>query len=143
MEDLLAADLTEEEKQFLSEGSGVSGCVKLLTNRCIKNIEVNKRPFHLVDVARKKYLLRTGGDWVLDIGGNKILEGVADKLKNYWLIRQANDDPGLAFEKNQKVTEYFMNSQKVFNYLNEKIILKNTVSNFKKYNKVNAKQLTN
>jgi hypothetical protein len=48
-------ELTTEEIGFLNENSAINGCFQLLKRRCIDDIDVDKRPMHLVDAARKKY----------------------------------------------------------------------------------------
>ena len=127
-EDLMAPDLTPDEIKLLSEeDSAISGCYKLLKSRCVDGIEVSKRPVHLVDVARKKYLIRTGGNWECDFGGERIIQGVSDKIKNVWIGNPLYDTPDMVITKSEKITEFFNNSHKILAYLNDHLILKNTI----------------
>jgi hypothetical protein len=54
-ETLMEPELTAEEIYVLNNNSAINGCYQLLKRRCIDDIDVDKRPMHLVDAARKKY----------------------------------------------------------------------------------------
>jgi hypothetical protein len=131
-EDLMAPELTPEEKKLLAEeDSPINGCYKLLKSRCVDGIEVSKRPLHLVDVARKKYLIRTGGNWECDFGGEKIIQGVSDKIKNVWIGNPLYDSPDMIISKSEKINEFFNNSHKILAYLNDHLIIKNSIRKLK------------
>ena len=125
LEDLLKPKLTTEEIEFLMEEPTVNGCYRLLKSRCIDGIEIDKRPIHLVDVSRKKYLIRTKGDWTQDVGGFKILEALIDNLGHIWATMPGKDNQDMLFIKSQKLLELNNNGHKVLNYLNDYIVLKN------------------
>jgi hypothetical protein len=124
-EDLLEPALTEEEQQIVKDNSTISACYKLLKNRCIDGIEIDKRPIHLVDVSRKKYLIRTKGNWERDQGGHKFIKGITDKIKDLLTTNPDKDSPEVIMENNQKLIDLHQNSQQILNYVNEHIILKN------------------
>jgi hypothetical protein len=121
----LAPELTEDEKKMISEESVINGCYKLLMGRCINNIEIDMRPMHLVDEARKKYLLRSNGNWITDKGGEKIMEHVKNKLKGLYTSDTEKDSNNVIQEKNMKLMELFSSKISILPFINEFIILKN------------------
>jgi hypothetical protein len=131
-EDLMAPDLTPEEIELVGDDTGIVACFKLLKSRCIDGIAIDKRPLHLVDVARKKYLIRTKGNWIHDQGGHKLIKGVTDKIKNLLEVNQDKDSPEEIIHKNQQLIELYQNSYKILPYVNDHIILKNNAISFDK-----------
>jgi Asp-tRNA(Asn)/Glu-tRNA(Gln) amidotransferase C subunit len=129
IEDLMRPKLTNEEIKFLNEDSSIEGCFKLLKNRCIDGIEIEKRPFHLVDVARKKYLIRSNGIWLQEIGGFTIIKGLNGKLKEMWDGNLANESQDSLMSKSEKIIDFFNNSHKILEYAKDHIILKNNAKN--------------
>jgi Rps23 Pro-64 3,4-dihydroxylase Tpa1-like proline 4-hydroxylase len=126
-EDLMAPALTDEEKEFLLKDSAESGCYKLLRNRCVDGIEIDKRPIHLVDPARKKYLIYTNNEWKHDDGGNMIVESVLNKVKGYWMVDITKDSNEVMEQKAMRMMECIRASKKILSYINEHITLKNNV----------------
>jgi hypothetical protein len=139
LEDLMDPELTEEEIKMLNDNSPIAGCYYLLKSRCIDNIEVEKRPFHLVDIARKKYLIRTNGNWLSDVGGETILNPISDKIKDVWLTRPLTDTQEQLISKIEKMNEYGKNSKKILDYINDHIILKNNT--FDDYHRKKPKKI--
>ena len=80
IEDLLNSPLTEEEKKYILDNGSILGCYKLLQSRCIDDIEIDKRPFHCIDISRCKYLLRSKNDWDVDQCGESILTYGCNKI---------------------------------------------------------------
>ena len=78
IEDLMDKELTNEEKQYLTEMGGLRGCNKFINDRCIENVSVEKRPFHCVDHSRDKFLTRSNNKWEVDMNAQKILDKVTD-----------------------------------------------------------------
>jgi hypothetical protein len=123
-EDLMEPLLTKDEIKLIEE-SPINGCYSLLKQRCIDNIDINKRPIHLVDQSRNKYALRKNGQWVTD-KGDEILK-VLDK-KVSWLIKQydLNDEK----ERDQQLTilqSILSDKYRILDYLNDDVLLKSNV----------------
>jgi hypothetical protein len=135
----MAPPLTADEKQFLLQDSAASGCYKLIRSRCIDGIEIDKRPIHLVDVARKKYLVHTKGEWTRENGGHTIVKGVMDKVREFWIADVNNDSKEVMELKAMRMMEYIQESNKIMNYVNDYITLKNNVGSLLK--ELNNKKL--
>jgi hypothetical protein len=131
-EDLMAPALTDEEKEFLLEDSAESGCYKLLRSRCVDGIEIDKRPIHLVDPARKKYLIFTNNEWKRSIGGDEIVEGVLNKVKGYWMANILEDSNEVMEQKAMRMMECINASNKILSFINEHFTLKNNVGSLLK-----------
>lgn len=81
IEDLMRPKLSQDEKEYILKNGALAGSLKLIKDRCITNIKVEKRPFHCVDDARNKYIVRENDDWVIDKNGNKILTTTYSKIE--------------------------------------------------------------
>ena len=79
-EDVMNPPLTTDEKQYVHENGGVYGGHYILQKRCIDGLELNERPFHCVDDARNKYMIRTNNTWHIDKKGEQVLEGIYPKM---------------------------------------------------------------
>jgi hypothetical protein len=53
-EDLMKPLMNDNEIKLIEE-SPIGGCYELLKRRCIDDVDIEKRPIHLVDKSRKKY----------------------------------------------------------------------------------------
>lgn len=88
-EDLMSHPLTAEEISTIENMDPAPACVNLITSRCIDNIDIEKRPIHCLDTARHKYLLRTNGNWEIDMNGRRILDGSTNLIRNHFIDRYA------------------------------------------------------
>jgi hypothetical protein len=131
-EDLMAPDLTSEEKKFLLEESAITGCCKLLRSRCIDGIDIDKRPIHLVDPSRKKYLIHTNGEWIGEKGGDTIVDGVLRKVKNFWMVNLEGESNEVLELKTSRMAEYLQESHKILPYVNDDFVIKNNFNLLKK-----------
>ncbi len=121
-EDLMDPLLTHDEIQLIEE-SPINGCYELVKSRCIDNIELEKRPIHCVDPARKKYALRTNDEWTLDYNGNKILNGVDKKIS--WMIKNYDLNLTNHRDKHLKILQGMLSDKyKIMDYLKDDVILK-------------------
>ncbi len=124
-EDLMDPLLTNNEIKLI-ENSPINGCYELVKSRCIDNIELEKRPIHCVDAARKKYALRTNDEWTLDYNGNKILNGVDNKIS--WLIKNYDLNNVDHRNKHLKILQGMLSDKyKIMDYLKDDVILKENV----------------
>ena len=80
-EDLLDPKMTDDEQLNMLENGLASACYDFLKGRCIDNITLDKRPFHCVDDARKKIILRTNDSWLVDRRGEELLKQLLGKIK--------------------------------------------------------------
>jgi hypothetical protein len=120
-EDLMEPLLTHNEIQLIEE-SPIKGCYELVKGRCIDNIDIDKRPIHLVDKSRKKYVLRKDNQWITD-QGDEILKGIDQKvswvIKKYDLNETTDRDTHLNILQTMLTDKY-----KILDYLNDDITLK-------------------
>jgi len=126
-EELMDPELTESEIESLTNSTAVNGCFNLLNNRCIEGIEFHKRPIHLLDGARKKYYVKTKGEWKVDKKGEEILNVITQKVKNIYLSKDPNDTTEIIMAKNNKFKELFDDRFKILEYADDHILLKNNV----------------
>lgn len=71
-----------EIKQVLSV-LPIHGCVDFILNRCVTGIPLEKRPIHLVDMARDKLMIRKDG-WTADFKGKYTTGKVTNKIQKTW-----------------------------------------------------------
>jgi hypothetical protein len=106
----------------LIEESPINGCYELVKGRCIDNIEIEKRPIHLVDKSRKKYALRKNDEWVTD-QGDEILKGVDQKVN--WVIKRYDLNKKKDRDKQMTILqEILADKYKILDYLNDDVLLK-------------------
>jgi hypothetical protein len=126
-DELMEAPLTVEELEDLNNNTAVSGSINLLTNRCIKDIDFHKRPIHLLDESRKKYCVKLNDCWKIDIKGEEIMNKLINKLKDVYLLKDIDDSIIMLMNKNTKFKELFDGKNKILEYINDKVILKNNI----------------
>lgn len=78
---LISKPLTEEEKEYMRTFGPKKACISLITNRCVKDVDPDKRSFHCTDGSRTKFLLYKNGEWTIDNDGKDILTPVFEKIK--------------------------------------------------------------
>jgi hypothetical protein len=142
-DDLMDKDLTEEEIEYIKQNGATAGSLKLLTNRCITGIKLHQRPFHCVDEARDKYILRENDDWKVDKRASAILKRSYSKVEEaYPMIGGAHfsdsDDSDIEIDS-EDIDENTNNMQeliqmrvhgyrKILNELNRITLLKNNIN---------------
>jgi hypothetical protein len=143
IEDLLNSPLTDEEKQYIFENGSILGCYKLLQSRCIDNIDVDKRPFHCLDVSRCKYLLRSKNDWGVDQCGEQILILGCNKIKDAYDIKDISDLEQYGKNMEQLIKLETEGKPKILKELNKKALLKNNIKSKIKSIKSNKIEIKN
>ena len=73
-EDCINKPLTENEINKIIKLGPIEGCVELINTKCIKDIDLNKRPIHCLDASRNKFLVRSDDNWQVDLKGKNILK---------------------------------------------------------------------
>jgi hypothetical protein len=120
-EDLMEPLLTNEEIKLI-EQSPINGCYELLKGRCIDDIDIQKRPIHLVDKSRNKYALRKDGQWITD-KGESILKELDKKVS--WLIKQYDLDNDTERDLQLNILQSVLSDKyKILDYLNDNVLLK-------------------
>nr|QBK88736.1 MAG: cholesterol-binding START domain containing protein [Mimivirus LCMiAC01] len=135
-EDVMKPALTADEIAYTRENGAASGCCKLILDRCITDIAIEKRPFHCTDLARKKYVLHTENDWKVDDKGEMILNKTYPKIRKLYQLDQDIDSLN-AKEFNaytddcEQVSQLYKNRKKIVNILARKTYLKNNIKDIK------------
>ena len=131
-EDVMNSPLTTYEKNYVLENGGVYGGYHILFKRCIEGLDMEDRPFHCVDGARNKYMLRTNNTWQIDKKGEQVLEGIYPKMLK---ICAPNPNISSADELDEwkKHNDYMVElsnggETKILKMLNEVTLLKNNVA---------------
>jgi len=83
-EALIEPELSNTEIKQIEDNTVQAGIYNFIEDRCIKNIDVEKRPFHCVDDSRNKFLLRTEDKWKVDKNANEIIDIARDKIKGLY-----------------------------------------------------------
>jgi len=130
IEELMDPPLTEDEIKYILLRGAIAGCYKLILNRCIDNIKLEKRPLHCVDSSRNKYLLHTENEWSIDLNGSKLLRGIYPKVRSVFDLQiNEGDSPKRVNEvlKNmEQIRDLELYGEKrILKYLNRKTLLKN------------------
>lgn len=125
-EDLMDPDITEEERDNFLKKTVALACYEFLKGRCIDNIALEKRPFHCVDDARLKFLLRIDDKWIVDRKGEELLKRLIDKIKEVFMVT-SGDDTNTILLKNKRFREYFEDMYKVLDYILDDVNLRNNI----------------
>jgi len=133
IEQLMEPPLTENEIEYILQKGAVAGCYKLITGRCIDNIQIDKRPFHCVDGSRNKYLLHTEDEWSIDLNGNKILRETYPKVRGAFDIQvNRGDSMEVVNEKLKNIDQIRdlerYGKKRILKILNKKTLLKNNIT---------------
>lgn len=116
LEDVLEPPLTEEEIERIQKHDPTYGCITLLDNRCIADIELSERPFHCVDTSRSKYVVFTDNQWQIDERGQKILRQVYPKVRPMFPM----EEDGVYITENIKgLIEMESNPSRILKFIDE------------------------
>jgi len=127
-DEIMEKSLNEEEKQYLNDNGPLLTCLKIILNRCIEQIEIEKRPFHCVDQSRQKILLRNNDEWNVDNKAQQIIKKCYDLLRNEWNITDVNYDPYKYLDDCQKLASVVIDNN-LPKTISEKSCLKNNKLN--------------
>jgi len=132
-EDLIKKPLTNEEIEYININGPTAGCYKIIENRCIKDIELAKRPFHCLDDARSKYMLRVNDNWDIDKKADKILTAAYPKIR--LLFPYEYEDTQTQITNVNKLLEMETKGKhKIISELNKKTLLKKNIKKLKDKN---------
>ena len=126
-EELMKKPLTDAEIDYINKKGAIAGCYNLIENRCIRGVEIEKRPFHCVDDARSKYLLRENDDWSVDKKGFKILSEAFPKIRDAYLMGENDEFESQINSINQLMNMELKGKTKIINELNKVALLKNNI----------------
>jgi hypothetical protein len=126
-DELMSNPLSVDEINSLQNNSAIVGPYELLNNRCIENIEFEKRSIHLVDQSRDKYCVKMDDDWQIDIHGDIIKNELEKLVIPVYLNRQDNISIDSMMTNNMKTKEFYNNRDKILNYANKDLLLKNNI----------------
>ena len=122
IEDLMDKPLTDEEKKYFDSGS-LSGCLQLLKNRCVENIDLPDRPIHCLDISRDKFLLRSEDNWKIDVNGEKIIDSAHPLIKPLYPLDK-DDDIEKMIHNNDQMIALELNRKKILKELSKNTTLK-------------------
>ena len=91
-EDLMDPPLTEAEITHIQDYGPSAGCERLILNRCVDNIAKEMRPIHCVDASREKFMIKTKGEWELDVDKDDILQPAFKQVRTQFDISDNNKD---------------------------------------------------
>jgi hypothetical protein len=131
-DDLMATPLTVSEINSLNNTSAIIGPYELLNDRCIKNIEFKNRPIHLVDKSRDKYCVKMQDNWEIDVHGETIKNELAKLVTPIYLNQNDNITIETMMSNNMKIKKFYDNRDKILNYTNKDILLRNNMKIIKK-----------
>lgn len=123
-EDLIDPPLTMEEIQYITEVNPTIGCANLLNKRCIDGLDIDKRPFHSLDLSRNKFVVKIDDEWIIDQGGNIIFSRVCPQIEKAYPINTSNKSQsiknlqGLTYMKNEgkkQITKNLHNTTNIKN----------------------------
>jgi hypothetical protein len=125
-DDLMSQPLTKLEQQIISKEGPLIGAIKMLEDRCINNIKIPERPFHCVDTARSKYLIRNDDDWWIDNKGEKILGDTFNIVTNEVCGQNKNvTDIHKIIQNNTQLNEMRTKQTKARNHMDSLADIKN------------------
>ena len=113
-EDLMAKELTEEEIDHARRMGPSAGCERIIINRCIKGMDLEKRPIHCVDLAREKLLLKTKDGWMIDTEMSMLLKPAFDHMRSLHNVAKDNPDVKALSKSLKSLLEMDMNGKKTF-----------------------------
>jgi hypothetical protein len=138
-EDLMAPPLTQDEIHLLENNDVTFGAFNLFKGRCIDNIELDKRPIHLIDMSRKKYMIRLNGSWFEDKNGEQIFEGITKKITSVYLTENDGDSLEVKLLKLSNCGKLYGKKNNILDYANDFLALKNNASKPEKTDVVELK----
>jgi hypothetical protein len=120
--------LTIEEKRFMKDESAIVGCYKLLTSRCIDQIEFHQKPFHLLDGSRKKYYVKVKGIWTVDMGGELLMQYMTIVAQSIYLKVDADTTAEERMIGTTKFKEFMDNKHKILSFISDQVLISNGVN---------------
>lgn len=125
-EDLMAPALTKAEIRHARNYGPSAGCEKLIMNRCVNGISKDKRPIHCVDASREKFMVKTKGEWELDVDKDDILKPAFAHMRTQYDISEDNKDIMDKVKNLQLLQEMdTIGGKKTIKHLVKKTLLKN------------------
>lgn len=128
-EDLMGPELTAEDIEEIRELEPLSGTIHMIEKRCIRNIDIAKRPLHCLDISRNKYLVRTQDEWVVDHHAKRIFKDACKHLYDLYITDPAAPNITLdqVMKNQQKLLklEAKTSQNKMIKDLNDKTYIKN------------------
>ena len=125
IEDIMMPKLTDKEIKCIEDRGAVGGTYQLIKNRCIEDIDLPDRPFHCIDGARDKYLMRSENNWSIDSMGNQILDVVFPKVRPLYDLTV--EDTCKLTHNAEQLTDLENGRKKIIKELNNDAILKNNM----------------
>jgi hypothetical protein len=119
LSDLMEPEFTEDEKKMIDDNGPLCGTISILDNRCIKNMSIEKRPFHCVDTSRQKFIINKNNAWKVDLDGNEIMSLINPKIYDYCKedISDKSDMSSLRKQKNLLESLQRVNQKKIIKEL--------------------------
>jgi len=111
--EIMKIDLSKDEINTLENNSHIEGPLKIIYDRCIKNIPFNKRSIHLLDKARKKYYIHYDGFWEVDNNGEKFISVLISKVEPIYVSHDKNKSTKFILTSNDKFKNLFNSKIKV------------------------------
>ncbi len=127
---MMNPELSEQERIKIRGSSIQTGVYNLLTDRCITDVDLDKRPFHCVDDSRNKYLLYTGNNWKIDKNANRIIDSAINKVRDVYDTQIVGGESMKKIEKKlNRMDEMFKlektGRKKILKELNKMTLVKN------------------
>jgi hypothetical protein len=124
--------LTIEEKRFMKDESAIVGCYKLLTSRCIEQVEFHQKPFHLLDGSRKKYYVKVKGIWTVDMGGELLMQYMTIIAQSIYLKVDADTTAEERMIGTTKFKEFMDNKHKILSFISDQVLISNNSNHIPK-----------
>lgn len=132
LSECLSIPLTEEEKLKLETDPAIVCCEKFVKARCIDNIALEKRPFHVVDMARNKFIVccenkeNGGKDWIIS-DGTHITKMAIPIINKEYIKANKTKDINKINKINTDIHELNTGSKRLIDSFLKASILKNNV----------------
>jgi hypothetical protein len=126
IEDLMEPDLTVAEKKMLNEKGHILGYIDFIKQRCIDDIELDKRAFHCLDTSRNKYILHTKGKWQIDQDGFDLIQSTYPKIKGHFLPDKCKDI-NVIINENIRLGEFYRTRDKTLRDISRMCSLSNNI----------------
>jgi hypothetical protein len=124
-EDIMAKELTLEELEYIDEYGPAVGREKLIIKRCIDDIDKEERSLHCVDYPRDKFALKTKDEWVEDLGGEKMLNIVSQRMTKLYNPSAKNLTPLQRGKRNKQLIDMYKIDKKTVKNIGKQALLKN------------------
>lgn len=128
---IMEKDLTEAELEDLKNSSHIEGPVKLMYDRCIKDIPLVKRSIHLLDESRKKYYIYYDGSWQIDQNGKIITDTIVSTAQPAYMNNIDEVPIDIVLKNHEKFQRLYNERLKILAELNDELLLKNNINKIK------------